>query len=178
MNLMKMINRKAIALEAMLGIGIVATSAIPAQAEVQGPNNLYTVTPCRILDTREAEWYSRLDPESSVSIDIYGDAIPLQGGNPWGCPEIPSDANGVFMNIIAVNPQGNANNDLGVKPYGASLSGTAMNYQPGIFALSNSVFSAVCPGDKSGCWFSLTLQNGAGASTDIVIDVTGFTLPR
>jgi hypothetical protein len=145
-------------------------------ADVSGPNDVYTVTPCRVLDTRSAYngFQGPLYPGDTLDIDVYGDYVIDQGGNPWGCPEIPYNANGVFINIIAVDPAGAMNNDLGISPYGSRSAATAINYEPGVFALSNGLYTATC----SGCWYNLTLHNGQGASAHFVIDVTGFTLPR
>ncbi|AFL73374.1 hypothetical protein [Thiocystis violascens] len=170
-----------------LGLAILCVSAPSVHAGTAGPDFVYTISPCRVLDTRFASgvFAGKLNPSEQLSIRVSNTAgtIVLQGGNPSGCLDIPNDATGVFINVIAVEASGAANNDLGIQPSGSSVSGTAINYNPGTFALNNGLLVGTCygqflygfPPSPSNCTSDLTLTNGAGASAHIVIDVTGFT---
>lgn len=158
-----------------------------AFAGASGPDFVYTVTPCRILDTRSGigPYAGKLDPGEQLALHTsnIANSIILQGGSSNGCPDIPSNANGLFINIIAVEASGSFNNDLGIRPWGSNSSGTAINYTPGVYALNNGLFVGTCFGQRfrgfapwpSPCDLDLQLLNGPGASAHVVIDVTGFT---
>ena len=170
-------------------LALVALGLLPAQQAVAvgaGPDFVYSVTPCRILDTRLGSgiFAGKLLPGETLSLNTYGGNIILQGGSQSNCPDIPSDATGIFMNIIAVEASGSFNNDLGLKPFGSALGGaTAINYTPGVFALNNGLFAGTCwgqflygaPPTTGSCTQDISITNGAGASAHVVIDVTGFT---
>jgi hypothetical protein len=88
----------------------------------------------------------------------------------------------LFLNVIAVEATGSANNDLGMQPWGSDRGGTVLNYSPGVYALSNGIFVGTCWGQFSGgfppspstCDADLLITNGGGASAHVVIDVSGF----
>jgi len=169
------------------GLGWAAVFSPQVWAGTAGPDYVYSVTPCRILDTRVGSgvYAGPLAPGESLDIYVSNTAgtIVVQGGAGSGCPDIPPDATGVFANIIAVEATGNFNNDVGLKPWGATSGGTAINYTPGVFATNNGVFVGTCHGQyiyghapfPSSCSQDLTIDNGAGGSAHIVIDITGFT---
>ncbi len=152
-----------------------------------GPDFVYNVTPCRILDTRiGAEEYSgKLNPGEALALQTsnWVGTISKQGGSVSGCPDIEANATGVFINVIAVEASGSFNNDLGIQPWGSTSSGTAINYTPGVYAINNGLFVGTCWGQfisgfapsPNDCLFDLQLRNGTGASAHVVIDVTGFT---
>jgi hypothetical protein len=142
------------------------------------------VDPCRILDTRFGSGDdfggvpNRLAPNETMSIDATESFIFGQGGaNDCGIP-FP-EARAVFINVVAVEPTGSFNNHLKVYPFNRPEPGAStLNYEPGVFALANGVFVALCTEfDPSGstCGDDLTITNGPSASTDVVIDVTGYT---
>jgi len=159
----------------------------PSQAEAAaaGPTAVYTITPCRILDTRLGSgiYAGKLSPGDVLDLKVSGTNIVLQGGSTSNCPDIPPNAWGVFVNVIAVETEGQLNNDLGIKPWGSSRGATAINYDPGIFAINNGLLVGTCYGQSvsgspppSGtCDQDLTLTNGTGGSANVVIDVTGYT---
>jgi hypothetical protein len=119
----------------------------------------------------------RLSPDETMSIDATEGFIGGQGGAP-DCGIPFPEATGVFINVVAVQPTGSFNNHLKVYPFLSSEPGAAtMSYEPGSFALANGVFVALCtlanPGG-GGCGDDLYITNGPSASTDVVIDVTGY----
>lgn len=176
-NSKKLLGPKALAL---LTPVILAPLAIPsAQAFEVCP-----VQPCRILDTRLGSGDAfggaphRLVANETMSIDATEGFIGGQGGA-TNCNVPFPEANGVFINVVAVQPTGSFNNHLKVYPYDSAEPGAAtMSYEPGSFALANGVFVALCTlasPSGSGCGDDLAITNGPSASTDIVIDVMGYT---
>jgi hypothetical protein len=164
-----------------------AAATQPVFSGTVGPNYVYSITPCRVLDTRigSGVYAGALAPSEAIDIrvsNIVG-TIVLQGGSGSGCPDIPSDATGVFANVIAVEATGSFNNDVGVQPWGSTSGATAVNYTPGIFATNNGIFVGTCygqllygfPPPSGSCEQDLTLSNGAGGSAHLVVDITGFT---
>ncbi len=165
--------------------GALLFGGLPAQqAAAAVPYAVYTMPPCRILDTRQGSgiYNGMLTPGEELSLRVWGSNIILQGGNPSNCPAIPPDATGVFVNVIAVQTTGSFNNDLGIKPYGGSGGATAINYNPGTFAINNGLMVGTCHGGQVNgdippstvCDQDLTLNNGMGGSAYVVIDVTGY----
>lgn len=183
----KPIHPKAVSLIA--GAACLLSAAIqPVTAGTSGPAYNYSITPCRILDTRTASgvYAGKMAPGESMSIrtsNVSG-TIVVQGGSGSGCPDIPSDATGLFLNVIAVAGSGSFNNHVGIGPWGGTGAlGTAINYTPGVYATNNGMFVGTCYGQwlygfapfPGNCDQDLMIENGPGASAHIVIDVTGFS---
>lgn len=78
-------------------------------------------------------------------------------------------------------------NWIGIKPYGTTISSTALNHLPGVGAIGNSQLIDTCYGQWLGVAlpettpaelarpFDLTLTNGPNASANLVIEITGYT---
>jgi hypothetical protein len=174
---------------AILGLSTLLGSALvsqPAQAIQAGPDEIYSITPCRILDTRIAVgvFGGRLAPNEELSIQTWGSIIISQGGSGTQCPDIPEDATGLFITVQAVNPAG-SENFLGVRPFNTEERSTAILYSPNAGTTANSQFVATCYGQwyygafgslPNPCRsFNLTFNNGPNGTVDVVVDVTGFT---
>ena len=157
------------------------------QAIEAGPDYTYTITPCRILDTRIAAgvFNGRLEPNDELSIQTWGTIIVSQGGAGSTCPDIPDDATGLFITVQAVDPAGNRNY-MGVRPYATQERSTAILYNPTSGSIANSQLVATCYGQwYYGAFgssapfpcnaFNLTFNNGPNGSAHLVVDVTGFT---
>ena len=157
-----------------------------AQAISAGPDYTYTITPCRILDTRKAVgvFGGRLLPNDELDIQTYGVVVITQGGSATQCPDIPDDATGLFITVQAVNPAGNENY-IGARPFGTEDPSTAILYSPSSGSISNSQLVATCYGQwYYGAFgsapfpcrsFNLTFNNGPNGTVDLVVDVTGYT---
>ena len=158
-----------------------------AQAIQAGPDYTFTITPCRILDTRKAVgvFGGRLLPNDELDIQTHGIVIITQGGSATQCPDIPDDATGLFISVQAVNPTGNEN-FIGARPFGTEDASTAILYSPSSGSISNSQLVATCYGQwYYGAFgsnapfpctsFNLTFNNGPNGAVDLVVDVTGFT---
>jgi hypothetical protein len=163
---------------------------------------IYTVEPCRILDTRIAgnsvggelggqtdidstpSYHGPLAPSQTINIDVTSivtqagilSRIAGQGGAA-DCGVPFPDAKGVFINVTAVEPTGASNNHLTVYPYNRPLPTAAtLSYEPGVFAISNAILVPLCTAfsPPGGCDDDLSITNGPSASTQVVIDVTGY----
>jgi hypothetical protein len=160
-----------------------AVSFAPQTAAAGGPYQVFTVEPCRVLDTRLGSGDDfggaphALAPDESMSIDVTEGFIAGQGGEA-DCGIPFPEAKGVFVNVAAVPVSGFFNNHLKAYPFGSPEPNAAiLNYDPGSFAISNAVFVALCDlgaAPPGGCGDDLTLTNGPSATTDVVIDVMGY----
>jgi hypothetical protein len=138
----------------------------PAQA-----NNLYVpITPCRIVDTRNAG--GKLTSGTTRNYVVAGAAgFTAQGGNPAGCG-IPSAATAIAANLTANGPT--ASGYLRAWPSNVSTepNATVLTYLVGPGNISGATLP-ITPGVVQ----SLTVRNHTG-TTDLVIDVTGYYEPQ
>ena len=126
------------------------------------------IEPCRIVDTRKGAG-DRLAPNAVRSWDARG-ALSGQGGSS-NC-KIPASAEAIEANITAVDPGGSG--WVRAKAYDGSASipaGTILNYW--LVGVTNGTSVPLCTGS---CSKDLTVGN-YGNSTDIVIDVTAYSVP-
>lgn len=175
---------RTLGLVGLTGLLLPVLTTQQAAAAPAGPDYNYTITPCRVLDTRQAVgvFAGALQPGESIDIRTWGTSIPIQGGSGTQCPDIPSDATGLYVNVIAVDPSGSVN-WISAKPYGTEDNSTAVNYNQNSGAIGNSQLLGTCYGQwywgGQGTYncssFDLTFENGPNASAHLVIDVTGFT---
>ncbi len=141
---------------------------------------VYTVSPCRIVDTRNADPFvstfsgDRLAPGETVPFFVTGSLIDGQGGAA-DCG-VPDTASGVFANVVAVRPQGSAiSNYLTVYPYGESRPlASTVNYPVDITALANGVLVPLCDPALATCAYDLNVYNNTTLAVHLVIDVTGY----
>ena len=69
---------------------------------------VYTpVTPCRLIDTRQAG--GSLAPGAPRDFKVAGSGLQIQGGNPLGCGIPVDEAHAAVINFVAVNPTGLGN---------------------------------------------------------------------
>jgi hypothetical protein len=181
---------------ALLDLGVSAAAGDPSASVHVGPNsslttlhrdpapatisagtsgqNFVTVTPCRLIDTRNAS-AGRLSRDTPRSFVVGGSTgFPAQGGHPGGCG-IPSAATGVAVAMTTTQPD--ANGILRAWRYGAS--------EPIATLLG---FSRLTGGATTGAVLPLTASRSAGApgltvvvhgaTTHLVVDVTGYYAPQ
>jgi outer membrane protein assembly factor BamB len=126
------------------------------------PLGFYTLPPCRLLDTRTAS-------------GPYGGPA-LAGGSPRtfavaGQCGVPSDAQAIAANLTVVAPSSAGH--LEATPANVVGATSAINFSSGQVRANNAVLSLT--GNPLG---SLTitagLVGGAGAQTDVVLDVNGY----
>ncbi len=141
---------------------------------------VYTVSPCRVVDTRGADPQlstfsgDRLAPGETVSFFVTANLINGQGGA--GNCGIPPEATGVFANVVAVLPQGSAtSNYLALYPSGGSRPlSSAINYSADITAVANGVLVPLCDPAAATCDYDLDVYNHTSLAVHLVIDVTGY----
>ena len=150
------------AIGAAFGILLLAPAS-PSQAA--GPFQFHSVTPCRLVDTRNAA------PEGPILQSGVERTIVVQG-----LCGIPVGAAAVAVNITAVSPTNQGR--LTLYPTGITPPTTSnLNFPPGTFALNNGAIvpladQAVEPNDLAVMPF--VVNNG---QVHMVLDVTGFFAP-
>jgi subtilisin-like proprotein convertase family protein len=120
--------------------------------------SFYTLTPCRIADTREAA-----GPRGGPSL-LTGTSrnFPLAG-----VCGIPPTAAAVAVNMTVVFPASDGH--LTVYPAGASIPlASVINFRPGIVRANNAIVSLGASGQVA------VLCVMISGSTDFVLDVTGY----
>lgn len=149
------------------GASLVAGGLVGSQfasgAGDSAPSSFRTVTPCRLLDTRDATKVNKFDawgPETGRIVDGHGSQ---------GDCDIPTRATALSLNVTVVNPTANSflvfwPEDVD-RPLAANL-----NFPGGSTPRNNKVDVAL---SSSG---QFRIFNKAG-STDIVVDVLGYFEP-
>jgi hypothetical protein len=146
----------------ILGVVVLAATLAPAPAEAQtgGPFQYFALTPCRIVDTRNANGV---------------DGGPLLHGNAAarnfqvrGTCGVPSTAAAVTINVTVVTPT--SSGFLTLWPSGgAQPTVSTINFVPADNVLANG---AIVP--LSTAVDDLSVFFGGAGTTHLVIDVTGY----
>lgn len=150
-----------------LAVGALS-AALGSEALAQaGPYQYYAVTPCRLVDTRNANGPTggpALSGMTSRSFPVW---------NTSGCG-IPTTAKAVTLNLAVVGPQGSGN--LRLWPYGITMPLVAtINFDANEPAIANG---AIVPlGTDPTYQISAYLAIGSTYKANIVIDVTGYFAP-
>jgi hypothetical protein len=145
-----------------IGAGLFLSSSV---AQAEGPMIFYSITPCRIADTR-----GPVGPTGGPALAANATrSFPVRG-----LCTIPSTAKAVVFNFTAVQPAQNGN--LAVFPYGGAVPLTSvLNYNAGEFAIGNG---AIVPLDTATSSPDVSVFTnvaaGSTASVHLVIDVTGY----
>ena len=147
---------------AAVAAGLFLSSAV---AKAEGPMTFYSITPCRIADTRgpiSPTGGPALAPNAARSFPVRG----ICG--------IPSGAKAVVFNFTVVQPAQNGN--LAAYPFGGSVPLTSvLNYNAGEFAVGNG---AIVPLDATAGGSDVSVFTnvapGSTATVHLVIDVTGY----
>ena len=129
------------------------------------------VTPCRIVDTRNAG--GMIGAYSGRDFYVYGSAatISAQGGNAAGCPTPLGEPLAAHINMVAVNPTGKGN--LQAFPKGAGPgAGMTVNYN----TIDTNLANAGTVKTSSGTGTDITVYSGV-SSAHTVIDVLGYYYP-
>jgi hypothetical protein len=121
--------------------------------------SFYTLTPCRLIDTRNA-----VGPYGGPSLVAGTSRIFL----PVGQCGIPATAKSVAVNIVVVSPTTGPGH-LTVYPAGAALPGTStLNYVQGDIRANNAIIPLGAAGD-----IAVFCAQGSGTA-DLVIDTVGY----
>jgi len=142
---------------ARLCLALVVAAASASVAVAQGAS-FYTVTPCRVLDTRNAA-----GPFGGPAIAAGGTRLLTLAGQ---CG-IATSAVAVSINLTVVAP--GADGNLHAYPVGIALPATsAINFKAGVTRANNGVVSL---GDGGGIAVFAALASG---TVDVIVDVNGY----
>jgi hypothetical protein len=125
----------------------------PPTVAPTGPTDFYTLTPCRLLDTRLAE-----GPDGGPAVPAAGQRVVVAADR---CG-IPAGAKAVSLNVTAVAPAAPGN--LSFFPGISTLSFTR-----GQTAANNAVVALASSGSGT-----FVLRNSSTASVHVVVDVNGY----
>lgn len=136
-----------------------------AEVKADGPMTFFSITPCRIADTRGPIGPSggpALAPNAARSFPVRGLCT------------IPSGAKAVVFNFTVVQPAQSGN--LAAYPAGGSIPLTSvLNYNAGEFAVGNGAIvpldGTVAAPDVS---VFVNVAPGSTSTVHLVIDVTGY----
>jgi Subtilase family len=145
------------------GVGIVmadrTVNALQPAAPAGGTSRLFTITPCRVVDTRNAAGpygAPALAPGSQRGFSLAG----VCG--------VPTTAKAVSVNVTVTGPT--APGDLRLFPLGVALPiVSTINFAPGQTRANNAVLQVgVSPTGR------VAVQNDASGTVDFILDVNGY----
>jgi hypothetical protein len=129
-------------------------------ASAIGPLSFYSVTPCRIVDTRNATGLTggpALAPFQTRSFPIKG-----------ACG-IPSDAKAAILNVTVAAPTDGGYLTLWPNDGSPMPVVSTLNWSPGDNALANGAIVPLGAGS-----LDLTVFHGGAGSVHLILDVTGY----
>jgi hypothetical protein len=117
------------------------------------PTSLYTVVPCRVIDTRDS---SPLQPNETRELTLSG-----------ACGIQPSDAS-LALNVTALNAT--QRGDLTVFPASYSIPLTQnVSFSPGRALAAIAIVSPAVIGGEA----RVKVRNRSAGTVDVILDVTG-----
>ena len=147
-----------------LGLGVAGAMLLTAAtASAAGPYQLYTVTPCRVVDTRNP-----VGPQGGPALAGTATRSFPVTGTPCG---IPSTAKAVVFNVAVVAPTGSGN--LRIWPYNTPMPLVAnINFNAGEPAIANGAIAPLTSDPTAN--ISVYLATGVGTNANLVLDITGY----
>jgi hypothetical protein len=131
----------------------------PPVAVSTGPTDFYSLTPCRLLDTRLAP-----GPYGAPAVPAVSDRVVLATGR---CG-IPASAAAISVNVTAVAPPAVGN--LRFFPGdGTAPNASTVNFGAGQTRANNAIVMLASSGSGT-----FGVRNSATAGVDVVIDVNGY----
>ena len=131
-------------------------------------SSFVSITPCRIVDTRQAGGKLQVGAARTFDVRGGGGSFAAQGGKAGGCA-IPDSATGIEATVTAVDA---ASGFLRLWPAGQSQpNATFLNYDDA-FNVSNTGALKVCDFFCSGS--ADVTARAYGNATHLVIDVQGY----
>jgi hypothetical protein len=144
---------------AAVAVGLALSSGV---AEAGGPYQFFSITPCRLADTRNPNGVYGGPPLVPNQVRSY----PVTGN----CG-IPATAKAVVFNFTVVQPDADGN--LVVYPFGGSVPITSvLNWSAGEFAIGNGAIIPLANSTDDISVFPNTTPTAG--PINLVIDVTGY----
>jgi hypothetical protein len=145
-------------------IVVVATVLTASLATAAGPLQFYSVTPCRVVDTRGAIGLTGGPALSAFQVRNF----PMRG-----VCGVASTAVAVSLNVTVVSPA--AGGYLTLWPSGsAQPTVSTINFTPADAALANGAIVPLATVMSSS---EIAVFNGSSGSTHLLLDVTGYFAP-
>ena len=144
-------------------IGALGLALLAGAAEAAGPYQFFSVTPCRLVDTRGPVGVTGGPALSGGATRSF----PVTGGT---CG-VPTSAAAAVLNVVVVAPTGGGH--VTIWPFGSAQPlASTINFDPGEPAIANG---AIVPlGTDPSFQISTFLGSSAGTTAHLVIDVTGY----
>ena len=141
----------------------VAAALLANTAEAAGPFQFFSVTPCRLVDTRGPVGVTG-GPALAGNVTR---SFPITGGT---CG-VPGTAAAAVLNVVVVAPTGGGH--VTIWPYNTTMPVVStINFDPNEPAIANG---AIVPlANDPNFQISTYLGSGVGTSAHLVIDVTGY----
>ncbi len=138
----------------------VGTASTCTSGPAQSGLDFYTLTPCRLVDTRNAD-----GPLAGPALQAGAERTFVLTGN---CG-VPSTAKAVAVNVTAVSPA--ANGFLTLFPADQSLPvASTLNFVPTVSARANNAIISLA-GDASG---GIKVKDGSTGTVHFLLDVVGY----
>jgi hypothetical protein len=156
----------------LLGAASVATAQTPPPDAL----GYFTVSPCRVVDTRLIGAGAPLVPSVVRSFRLRDASLTNQGGDPAGCG-IPSEALAAMLDVVAVTPAGPGHIKAWAhpapEPFASTLNFGAVT---GLVAIANGIAVPICDTRTDPCLADIDIV--AQVSTaHLVVDVVGYFAP-
>jgi hypothetical protein len=135
------------------------SSRLWAYGPTAAPLGFFTVTPCRVVDTRQPN-----GPYGGPALAGGGARRSFQLTGQCG---VPADAKAVAANVTVVSPS--TTGDFRVGPSGIANVTSALNFQAGQVLASNSVLGLT--GNPLG---DVWVQSDGAGTAHVLIDVSGY----
>ena len=148
-----------------VGLGVAVGMLLAASSALaDGPFQFYTLTPCRVVDTRNP-------PGPTGGLSLTAQANPPRSFPIRGSCGIPLTAKAVVFNVAVVAPTGSGN--LRIWPYNTVMPLVAtVNFDAGEPAIANGAIAPLA--NDSTAQVSVYYQSGVPNTCDLVLDVTGY----
>src|SRR6266498_5425105 len=146
-----------------IGLGVAGGLLLAASsASAAGPYQLFTLAPCRVVDTRNP-----IGPLGGPSLA----AATTRSFPVTGTCGIPSTAKAVVFNVAIVAPTGSGN--MRIWPYNTTMPlVSTINFDAGEPAIANGAIAPLTSNPTAN--ISVYLATGVGTHADLVLDVTGY----
>jgi hypothetical protein len=164
--------KSAVNVRGVLLLAVPLCFAASRAAAAEGPLQFYSVTPCRLADTRDAQGPTGGPALAHNAVRSF----PVYGLTARDCG-IPPTARAVALNVACISPT----NDGHITVFGYNLafpSTSTLNFSGTLFALANGALIPLPPDPGAQLPYHVSVYStfslGAGHTVHLVLDVTGY----